>query len=108
MDTINTQLKKQGAKAGRHCKTCRHLIRLERGTVFRCGWNTTFSAPWPIMEKTYAPDLVISPRHVVPGNNYPLDDKGSTSDWTEVMDCPTYAFDALGEVADGQDDPDLF
>lgn len=50
--------------------------------TYRCGYTT--KAPWPYLE--YKPNHVISPRHVVPGDNYP-DVLGSTKDWTEVMDC---------------------
>lgn len=80
--------------SGRWCKTCRHLRRIasqtrdgEPITVFRCGY--TAPAPWAY-GTDFTPNSVIGPRHVVPGDHYVKDGDGSTSDWSEVMDCPTW------------------
>lgn len=79
---------------GRHCKTCRHLMRSDARTegreTFRCGYRIEIAAPWPYLKQIYAPYFIISPRHVIPGDHYPKDGDGSTSDWTEVMDCPVH------------------
>lgn len=78
--------------SGRFCKTCVHLRRIEGGIYaqhFRCAYEVTVPAPWPAEAHIYKPNFVISPRHAVPGNEYP-EVLGSTQDWTEEMDCPTW------------------
>jgi hypothetical protein len=75
-------------RPGRFCKTCAHLrlVHIPDGpTLYHCGY--TAPAPWPI--HTYAPDTSIGARHVVPGDDY-IEILGSTSDWTEVMDCQVW------------------
>jgi hypothetical protein len=75
-------------RPGRFCKTCAHLRSThtpDGRTIYRCSY--TAPAPWPY--HTYAPNPVITSRFVVPGDDY-IEVLGSTSDWTEVMDCEVW------------------
>jgi hypothetical protein len=80
-------------KTDRFCKTCVWLRRIDHDggeTSYRCGYRKVISAPWPCMQFEYNGGVWIGVRHIVPGNDYPPDETGSTADWTEVMNCPTW------------------
>lgn len=86
--TDSTDNARGHSMTGRHCKSCTHLVRVNE-KAFQCGYVNTIPAPWPFMEHKFEPRIVIATRHAVPGDHYP-EVLGSKSDWTEVMDCPTW------------------